>query len=239
MVVFFVGVGDLVANASHLRIVIDWIESETAAWIRSEGYTSLRLVTASYHMPRSLYEFRRLLPPEVAIVPHPVFPASFFLNDWWRWHGSARLAVSEYHKYLVARFADAILAAAPPDARVWVHDFHLMLVPQLLRRARPELEVGFFLHIPFPSSEIYRLLPAREELLLGLLGADYIGFHTHDYARHFRSACLRVLGLESEHDAVMFEGRRIGLGVHPIGVDVQGKIRLSRREALAEQREEQ
>ena len=84
---------------------------ETAAWIRREGYTSLRLVTASYHMPRSLYEFRRLLPPEVAIVPHPVFPASFFLNDWWRWHGSARLAVSEYHKYLFARFVDAIAGA--------------------------------------------------------------------------------------------------------------------------------
>jgi trehalose 6-phosphate synthase/phosphatase len=120
------------------------------------------------------------------------------------------------------RFAETLVAEAPAGARVWVHDFHLMLVPRLLREARPDLEIGFFLHVPFPSSEIYRLLPAREELLLGLLGADHIGFHTHDYARHFRSACLRVLGVESEHDAVHFEGRRIGLGVHPIGIDVDG-----------------
>lgn len=120
------------------------------------------------------------------------------------------------------RFADAVLDIAPEGARVWVHDFHLMLVPRMLRETRPDLEVGFFLHIPFPSSEVYRLLPARQEILLGLLGADYLGFHTHDYARHFRSACLRVLGLESEHDGFHFEGRRIGLGVHPIGVDVRG-----------------
>lgn len=120
------------------------------------------------------------------------------------------------------RFADTILGAAPEGARIWIHDFHLMLVPRLLRQARPDLEIGFFLHIPFPSSEIYRLLPAREDLLLGVLGCDYVGFHTHDYARHFRSACLRVLGLAAEHDGVRFEGRRVGIGVHPIGIDVQG-----------------
>lgn len=89
---------------------------ETAAWIRREGHKSLRLVTASYHMPRSLYEFHRLLPPDVVIVPHPVFPASFYPNDWWRWHGSARLAVSEYHKYLIARLVDAIVGAPPTGA---------------------------------------------------------------------------------------------------------------------------
>ncbi|MGA0058627.1 MAG: bifunctional alpha,alpha-trehalose-phosphate synthase (UDP-forming)/trehalose-phosphatase [Planctomycetota bacterium] len=120
------------------------------------------------------------------------------------------------------RFAETILTAAPEGARIWIHDFHLMLVPRLLRQARPDLEIGFFLHIPFPSSEIYRLLPAREDLLLGVLGCDYVGFHTHDYARHFRSACLRVLGLTAEHDGVRFEGRRVGIGVHPIGIDVQG-----------------
>ena len=79
---------------------------ETAEWIRKEGYTSLRLVTASYHMPRSLYEFRRVLPANVEIVPHPVFPSGFYANDWWRWHGSARLAISEYDKYLLARLLD-------------------------------------------------------------------------------------------------------------------------------------
>lgn len=122
------------------------------------------------------------------------------------------------------RFAERILEVAPPGARVWVHDFHLMLVPGLLRELDPErdLEIGFFLHIPFPSSEIIRLLPAREELLTGVLGADYVAFHTHDYARHFRASCLRSLGIDSSHDELEIAGRRVGLGVHPIGIDLGG-----------------
>lgn len=126
------------------------------------------------------------------------------------------------------RFAEAILAVLRPDDRVWVHDFHLMLVPALLRRARPELEIGFFLHVPFPSSELYRLLPVREEILRGLLGADLIGFHTHDYVRHFRSCCLRVLGLDGDLEGIHFEGRRVALGCHPIGIDVERYAALAR-----------
>ncbi len=117
------------------------------------------------------------------------------------------------------RFAAAILQIVRPGSTVWVHDFHLMLVPRLLRAVRPDLEIGFFLHIPFPSSEVYRILPMREELLQGMLGADYVGFHTSDFARHFRSACLRVLGLESEPDSIQFEGRQVTLGADPIGID--------------------
>ena len=120
------------------------------------------------------------------------------------------------------RFADAILARCGPETRVWVHDFHLMLVPQMLRRRAPNLAVGFFLHTPFPSSEVYRLLPNREEALRGVLGADYVSFHTGDYARHFRSSCLRVLGVDSQPDAVDMGGRRVGIGVDPIGIDVAG-----------------
>ena len=119
------------------------------------------------------------------------------------------------------RFADTIAEACAPGAKVWVHDFHLLLLPEALRRRRPDVAIGFFLHIPFPSSEIYRLLPPRSEVLRGILGADYIGFHTGDYVRHFRSSCLRVLGMDSEPDTIEHEGRLIGIGVHPIGVDVQ------------------
>lgn len=119
------------------------------------------------------------------------------------------------------RFAEAIADYAGEGAAVWVHDFHLMLVPGMLRRLRPDVAIGFFLHIPFPSSEVYRLLPTREEVLRGLLGADYVGFHTGDYARHFRSACLRVLGLESEPDAIPYDGRRVGVGADPIGIDTR------------------
>jgi len=83
---------------------------ETAAWMRDEGLISLRLVTAAYHMPRSRFEFDRVL-PEVRLISHPVFPATYRQNDWWRWPGSARLVVSEYHKYLVARLRGVLLGA--------------------------------------------------------------------------------------------------------------------------------
>ena len=76
---------------------------ETAVWVREEGLQSIRLVTASYHMPRSLLEFRRELPANVRILPHPVFPEQFRHSDWWRWWGSGWLAVLEYNKYLLAR----------------------------------------------------------------------------------------------------------------------------------------
>jgi trehalose 6-phosphate synthase/phosphatase len=120
------------------------------------------------------------------------------------------------------RFAEAILEHCRPDSRVWVHDFHLMLVPALLRAREPRLSIGFFLHIPFPSSEIYRVLPAREQLLRGVLGADYVSFQVGDYARHFRSSCLRILGVDSEPDWLQLDDRRVGIGVDPIGIDVEG-----------------
>lgn len=142
-----------------------------------------------------------------------------------------RFTEGAWNRYVAVneRFADEIAAHSPPGARVWVHDFHLMLVPAALRLRRPDLSIGFFLHIPFPASEVYRLLPAREEVLLGLLGADYLGFHTGDYVHHFRSACLRVLGLESEPDSVQHGGRTVQLGADPIGIDV-----ARFREVLAE-----
>ena len=120
------------------------------------------------------------------------------------------------------RFANTIIEHCEPDARVWVHDFHLMLVPAMLRQRAPGLSIGFFLHIPFPSSEVYRLLPAREQVLRGVLGADYVSFQVGDYARHFRSSCLRILGIDSNPDWLELDGRRVGIGVDPIGIDVEG-----------------
>lgn len=80
---------------------------------------------------------------------------------------------------------------------IWVHDYHLMLLPEMLREeigsTKKNVKIGYFLHTPFPSSEIYRILPVREQLLLGVLQCDLIGFHTYDYARHFLSSCSRIL----------------------------------------------
>ncbi|MBL8736044.1 MAG: bifunctional alpha,alpha-trehalose-phosphate synthase (UDP-forming)/trehalose-phosphatase [Planctomycetes bacterium] len=118
------------------------------------------------------------------------------------------------------RFADAIAAAFRPGDVIWVHDFHLMLLPELLRRRLPTARIGFFLHIPFPSSEVFRTLPWRSELLRGLLGADLVGFHTLAYLRHFAASLLRLLGLEVEVDRVLVDGREVRLTALPMGIDV-------------------
>jgi len=115
-------------------------------------------------------------------------------------------------------FRDAVVARLRPGDLVWVHDYHLMLLPRMLRDAAPDVAVGFFLHIPFPSSEVFHILPRREELLRGVLGADYVAFQTHRHLSHFRSSLLRILGLSSQMDRVLVGGRVVRLEALPIGI---------------------
>ncbi|KAF8972115.1 alpha,alpha-trehalose-phosphate synthase TPS1 subunit [Flammula alnicola] len=150
------------------------------------------------------------------------------------------------------QFAEAVRQQISPGAMVWVQDYHLMLLPMLLRGIidgrknvgtftsdeltkitegidvtafsttqppTPGVKIGFFLHTPFPSSEIYRILPVRREILLGVLYCDLIGFHTYDYARHFLSSCTRILNLPTMPNGVEFEGRLAHVGTFPIGIE--------------------
>jgi len=110
---------------------------------------------------------------------------------------------------------------AKPGDYVWVHDYQLMLLPQLLREKFPELEIGFFLHIPWPSFELFRLLPWREEIMNGLLEADLIGFHTYDYVRHFLSSVSRVMGFEHTLGKVDMGNRVIKVDAFPMGIDYE------------------
>ena len=93
------------------------------------------------------------------------------------------------------KFAKEVIKIAEPGDTIWVHDYQLLILPQLIRYKLPESSIGFFLHIPFPSYEVFRLLPWRKELLNGLLGADLIGFHTYDDMRHFLSSVNRIISL--------------------------------------------
>ncbi|KAG1334174.1 alpha,alpha-trehalose-phosphate synthase [UDP-forming] 6 [Cocos nucifera] len=120
-------------------------------------------------------------------------------------------------------FADKILEVINPDDDfVWVHDYHLMVLPTFLRKRFNRVKLGFFLHSPFPSSEIYRTLPVREELLRSLLNSDLIGFHTFDYARYFLSCCSRMLGLtyDSKRGYIELEyyGRTVSIKILPVGI---------------------
>lgn len=120
-------------------------------------------------------------------------------------------------------FADKVMEVINPEEDyVWVHDYHLMILPTFLRKHFTRVKLGFFLHSPFPSSEIYRTLPVRDEILRALLNADLIGFHTFDYARHFLSCCSRMLGLEYEskrgYIGLDYFGRRVNIKIQPVGI---------------------
>ena len=132
-----------------------------------------------------------------------------------------KLANWEAYVAVNRKFADAVAATAADDDLVWVHDYQLMLVPQMLRELRPGLSIGFFLHIPFPSYEIFRTLPWRHEVLRGLLGADLIGFHTYDYERHFLSSVRRLLGHEVSFNEIHLESRVVKVDSFPMGIDYQ------------------
>eukprot|EP00268_Persea_americana_P041062 TRINITY_DN4089_c0_g1_i2.p1 TRINITY_DN4089_c0_g1~~TRINITY_DN4089_c0_g1_i2.p1 ORF type:complete len:693 (+),score=110.89 TRINITY_DN4089_c0_g1_i2:313-2391(+) len=123
------------------------------------------------------------------------------------------------------RFADKVLEVINPDNDyVWVHDYHLMVLPTFLRKRFNRVKLGFFLHSPFPSSEIYRTLPVRDEILRALLNSDLIGFHTFDYARHFLSCCSRMLGLDYEskrgYIGLEYYGRTVSIKILPVGVHI-------------------
>ncbi|MBL6835333.1 MAG: bifunctional alpha,alpha-trehalose-phosphate synthase (UDP-forming)/trehalose-phosphatase [Candidatus Nanopelagicales bacterium] len=119
-------------------------------------------------------------------------------------------------------FASRVAEIAQPNATVWVHDYQLQLVPSMLREMRPDLSIGFFLHIPFPPSALFAQLPWRRQILEGLLGADLIGFHTHDDARQFVYSCERSLGLAAYEGTMRVNNRRVGVGAFPIGIDAEG-----------------
>ncbi|KAG1821814.1 glycosyltransferase family 20 protein [Suillus subaureus] len=161
------------------------------------------------------------------------------------------------------RFAETVRSQITPGSMVWVQDYHLMLLPMILRglvdgssggeyqkqeltkiaegieeevnissERIPDVKIGFFLHTPFPSSEIYRILPVRREILLGVLFCDLIGFHTYDYARHFLSSCTRILGLPTMPNGVEFEGRLAHVGTFPIGIEPSSFIKNLEKDSV-------
>lgn len=119
------------------------------------------------------------------------------------------------------RFADAVLEVAEEGDTIWVHDYQLMLVPQMLRDAMPDAQIGFFLHIPFPSHDIFRLLPRDwgRRILQGVIGANLIGFHTYDYTHHFLRTLLRMLGMDHSMGSVALGDRTLKVDTFPMGIE--------------------
>jgi trehalose 6-phosphate synthase/phosphatase len=125
------------------------------------------------------------------------------------------------YKSVNETFCNAILDIIKPGDIVWIHDYHLMLLPKLLREKMPDATIGFFLHTPFPSYEIFRSLPRKwsKEILNGLLGADLIGFHTQDYTQYFLRCVLRILGHEHNMGQIIVQNRIVKADTFPMGID--------------------
>ncbi len=154
---------------------------------------------------------------------HYFLSRSVFSSEYWR----AYVTVN-------GKFADAVASVYRQGDIVWVHDYHLMLLPSLLRsRLGDDAAVGFFLHIPFPSFEVFRALPWREELLKGVLGADLVGFHTYDYVNQFLESVRRVLGLDHSLGYITVGDRLVKVDAFPMGVDYKGLTERASSEAVA------
>lgn len=135
------------------------------------------------------------------------------------------------------RFAEAVVDEEGPEDLIWIHDYHFCLAPKMVRdRSRNRNPIAFFLHIPFPSQQVYRILPWRREVLMGMLGADFIGFHTPGYVKNFLDSCHQILGADVDHASgrVRWEGRNIDVSPYPIGIDTTSFETMAESDELIE-----
>jgi len=144
----------------------------------------------------------------------------------------------EAYKKVNQLYFEVISKYINDDDILWVHDYHLMLLPKLIREKFPNVSIGYFQHIPFPSFEIFRFLPWRIELLEGILGADLIGFHTYDYQRHFMSCVRRLLGNETVFNRIRLDERIVKVDAFPMGIDFEYFNNTARELAKSTAKEE-
>jgi trehalose 6-phosphate synthase len=156
---------------------------------------------------------------------HDVVAPPAFHRHWWQ----AYVRVNQ-------RFAEATAKVAAKNATVWIQDYQLQLVPAALRELRPDLRIGFFLHIPFPPVELFQQLPWRREIVEGLLGADLVGFHTPGGVRNFRQLATRFTdaGPGGHRSELEYDGRRVKVGAFPISIDSAQLDEMARRPEVQE-----
>jgi trehalose 6-phosphate synthase/phosphatase len=164
-----------------------------------------------------------------------------FSNEtiWPTYHYFSQFAVYEagywdaYYK-VSQKFCDAIVKTAGPDDTIWIHDYQLLLLPSLVRQLLPDITIGFFQHIPFPSYEVFRMLPWRKALLEGMLGADLLGFHTYDDVRHFVSSVVHIVGLPAAQGVIETGSRSVMVDAFPMGIDYDRYAQTAASDQVAE-----
>jgi trehalose 6-phosphate synthase/phosphatase len=201
-----------------------WHERSNGVWIGWPGDVAAETAAQREHLERQLTE-RRIQPVYLSaddarryydgFSNRVLWPLFHYLVD--------RIPVDatgwDAYRHANQMFADTVLSVYRPGDAIWVHDYQLMLVPALLRERLPDARIGFFLHIPFPSSEVFRILPWRREVLRGLVGADLLGFHTFAYLRHFVTSLLHIEGIEAQVDRIRVGDRIVHIGVFPMSID--------------------
>lgn len=143
---------------------------------------------------------------------------------WPLFHYFNQFAIYDQHlfdayKKANQKFCDIVVKAAKPGDIIWIHDYQLLLLPEMVRKKLPDIRIGFFQHIPFPSFEAFRLLPWRREILMGMLGSDLIGFHTYDDMRHFLSSVSRIAALPTTRGVIDVDARLVEVDSFPMGID--------------------
>jgi trehalose 6-phosphate synthase len=219
-----------------------FLRSRKGAWVGWPGVPDVEVdefdddglilypVTLSSDEVRDYYEGfsnASLWPLYHDVVERPVFD-----RGWW-----------ESYVRVNRRFAEASAKVAGEGATVWIQDYQLQLVPAMLRELRPDLRIGFFLHIPFPPVELFMQLPWRSEIMRGLIGADLVGFHRPGGAQNFLWLARQLIGLEPSRGAVgvrsrpgvvQVGGRTVRVGAFPISIDAAGLDVLARTKGVAD-----
>ncbi len=210
--------GEVTASPGGLASALSTVATEGSTWVGwgGPGAGHLAPLTLGHArlapVPLSPGEEARYYQGFSNSVLWPLFHGRLRREEmnraWWRTYRS----VNE-------RFATAIARAAPQNATVWVHDYHLLLVPKMLRTRRPDVRIGLFLHIPFPNVQLFSMLPWRQEVLAGMLGSDLIGFQVAEDAANFISTAERLLDKHTDGHRLRVGSRTVEVDAFPISVD--------------------
>ncbi len=203
-------------------------KSHEGIWVGWAGESATHLSADERELVRAeLAEKHRCEPVFLTVADVRGFYAGFSNGTLWPlFHHFTRYAEFDAKNWAVyervnRKYCDAVLQVARPGDTIWVQDYQLMLLPRMLREKMPEASIGFFLHIPFPSYEVFRILPWRREILEGVLGSDLIGFHTYDYVRGFLSSTRRILALDEQYGRMVVDERLVTVDAFPMGIDYE------------------
>lgn len=213
------------ASSGGLATAMSSLEADNKVWIGWPGIDAETLTDDERSEITRELEQRGCYPVFLTAEEVELYYEGYANDTLWPLFHYFQSVAHYSHKYWDAylsvneKFAHAASEVAADDARIWIQDYHFMLLPAQIRERAPDTTIGFFLHIPFPSFEIFRLLPQRKELLRGLLGADVVGFHVYDYAQHFLDSCRRLLGVSATNGMLEYDGRMVKAAAYPIGID--------------------